>query len=205
MYTRTTHTHYHDTRTSTHTHTHTTHRHAQTDCTHTHLALNLSRSLTHSLTHSLIHSLTHALLPTQAALDDNKELDRAKAVNKALMVRIVSSWAPIQRENEIMNARARLTLSLSVLVSSVLRTPHDGCVCSLRVQTKEDVLERALQKAEGTMPATNSLRTGPPSPTDNASKELLDRLHSEGYISDTAFQRAAAHEPTALQKAGWVC
>ena len=36
----------------------------------------------------------------QSALDDTKELDRAKAVNAALMVRILSSWASTQREHE---------------------------------------------------------------------------------------------------------
>jgi hypothetical protein len=140
-------------------------------------------------------------------------------VNAALMVRIVSSWASTQREHERAHTHIHTHMSsggagacqLSVThtprarlsLCAVLGTRHDGCACSLRVQTKEDVLERALQEAEGRMPATNPSRAAPPSPTDGASRELLDRLHSEGYISESAFEHAAAHKSTALQKAGW--
>lgn len=68
----------------------------------------------------------------------------------------------------------------------------------LGVQTKEAELEQALQKAQGTMPSIGAHSAS----RDDASKELLDRLHSEGYISDAVFEHATSQESTLLQKAG---
>jgi len=68
----------------------------------------------------------------------------------------------------------------------------------LRVQTKEAGLEQALQKAQGTMHSSAAHSDS----RDVASRELLDRLHSEGYISDAVFEHATSQESTLLQKAG---
>ena len=68
----------------------------------------------------------------------------------------------------------------------------------LHVQTKEAELEQALQKAKATMPP----RAAHSGSRDDVSRELLDRLHSAGYISDAVFEHATSQESTLLQKAG---